>query len=139
MWYGCTTWTLTEHMEKRLDDNQIRMLRAVLNKFTIQQLYGHLPTIQVRWTRHAGDCWRSKDELLKDVLLWTLSHGQVKVGRPARTYLQLFCAWRICREWWTIEMGGKRGSGKSVLAVWHDDDKILRKEREREREKNRAL
>ena len=30
--YGCTTWTLTKHMEKKLDGNFTRMLRAILNK-----------------------------------------------------------------------------------------------------------
>ena len=25
-------------------------------------------------------------------------------------------------ERWTIEVGGEWGSGRSVLAVWHDDD-----------------
>ena len=30
--YGCTTWTLTTRMEKRLDDNYKRMLRAILIK-----------------------------------------------------------------------------------------------------------
>ena len=95
--YGCTTWTLTKRMEKKLDGNYTRMLRAILNKSwrqhpTKQQLYGHLPhitkTIQVRRTRHAGHCWRSKDELRSDVLLWTPSHGRAKAGRPARTYIQ---------------------------------------------------
>ena len=28
-------------------------------------------TIQVRRTRHARHCWRSRDELIRDVLLWT--------------------------------------------------------------------
>ena len=78
--YGCTTWTLTKRLEKKLDGNYTRMLRAVLNKSwrqhpTRHQLYGHLPsitkTIQVRRTRLAGHCWRSKDELISDVLLWT--------------------------------------------------------------------
>ena len=59
------------------------------------QLYGHLPpitkTIQVRRTRHAGHCWRSKDELISDVLLWTPTHGCASVGRPARTYIQQLC------------------------------------------------
>ena len=73
------------------------MLRAILNKSwrqhpTRHQLYGHLPpitkTIQVRRTRHAGHCWRSKDELISDVLLWTPTYGQAKAGRPARTYIQ---------------------------------------------------
>ena len=66
--YGCTTWTLTKRLEKKLDGNYTRMLRAILNKSwrqhpTRHQLYGHLPpitkTIQVRQARH---CWRSKDK-----------------------------------------------------------------------------
>ena len=78
--YGSTTWTLTRRMEKKLDSNNTRMLQAISNKSwrqhpTKHQLYGHLPsikkTIKVRWTRHAGHCWRSRDELISDVLLWT--------------------------------------------------------------------
>ena len=30
--YGCTTWTLTKQLEKKLDGNCTRMLRAILNK-----------------------------------------------------------------------------------------------------------
>ena len=98
--YGCTTWMLTKQMEKKLDGNYTRMLRAVLNKSwrqhpTKQQLYGHQPsitkTIQVRRTRHAGHCWRSRDELICDVLLWIPPHGRSKAGRPARTYIQQLC------------------------------------------------
>ena len=48
-------------------------------------------TIQVRRTRHAGYCWRSRDELIRDVLLWTPTHGRAKAGRPARTYIQQLC------------------------------------------------
>ena len=48
-------------------------------------------TIQVRRTRHAGHCWRSKDELISDVLLWTPTYGCAKAGRPARTYIQQLC------------------------------------------------
>ena len=94
-WY--TTWTLTKQLEKKLDGNYTRMLRAILNKSwrqhpTKHQLYGHLPpitkTIQVRQTRHAGHCWKSRDELKSDVLLWTLTYGRAKAGWPARTYIQ---------------------------------------------------
>ena len=83
-----------------LDGNYTRMLRAILNKSwqqhpTRHQLYGHLPpitkTIQVRRTRHAGHCWRSRDELIRDVLLWIPTHGRAKAGRPARTYIQQLC------------------------------------------------
>ena len=48
-------------------------------------------TIQVRRTTHAGHCWRSRDELISDVLLWTPTHGRAKAGRPARTYIQQLC------------------------------------------------
>ena len=109
---GCTTWTLTKRLKKKLDGNYTRMLRAILNKSwwqypTRHRLYGHLTpitkTMQVRRTRHAGHFWRSKDELISDVLLWTSAHGQAKAGRPARTYIQQLCedTWRPARsdEW----------------------------------------
>ena len=48
-------------------------------------------SIQVRRTRHAGHCWRSRDELIRDVLLWIPTHGRAKAGRPARTYIQQLC------------------------------------------------
>ena len=98
--YGCTAWTLTKRMEKKLDGNYTRMLRAILNKSwrqhpTKQQLYGHqlpiIKTIKISRTRHAGHCWRSRDELISDVLLWTSSHGRAKAGRPARIYIQKLC------------------------------------------------
>ena len=90
--YGCTTWTLTKRLEKKLDGNYTRMLGAILNKSwrqhpTRHQLFGHQPpitkTIQVRRTRHAGHCLRSRDELISDVLLLTPTHGRAKAGRPA--------------------------------------------------------
>ena len=98
--YGCTTWTLTKRLKKKLDGNYTRMLRAILYKCwrqhpTRHQLYVHLPpitkTIQVRRTRHAGHCWRSKNELISDVLLWTPAYGQAKAGWPAKTYIQQLC------------------------------------------------
>ena len=104
--YGRTAWMLAKRMEKKLDSNFTRMLRAILNKSwrqhpTKQQLYSHLPsitkTIQVRRTRLAGHCWRSRDELIIDILMRTLSHGRAKVGWPARIYIQQLCADTGCR------------------------------------------
>ena len=98
--YGCTPWTLITRLEKKIDGNYTKMLRAILNQSrrqhpTRHQLYGHLPpitkTIQVRRTRHTGHCWRSKDELISDVLLWTPAHDQTKAGQPARTYIHQLC------------------------------------------------
>ena len=106
---------LTKRMEKGLDGNFTRMLRAVLNKSwkqhpTKQQLYGHLPlitkTIQVRRTRHAGHRWRSKDELI-------------------RIYLQKFCVDTGCsvKDLLGVMDGrDERGSGRTLLAASNDDD-----------------
>ena len=78
-----------------------KMLWVVLNKswkqhHTKQQLYDYLPpinkTIKIRWTRHVGHCWRSRDKLISDVLLWTPSHRRAKAGWPAQTYIQHLCA-----------------------------------------------
>ena len=131
--YGCTTWTLTKQMERRLDSNDTRMLREILNKSwrrhpTKQQLYGHLlpitKTIKIRRTRHAGHCWRSRDELISDVLLWTPSHGRAKAGRPARTYIEQLCVDPGCspedlpeamnnRDGWRERVRDIRADGKT--------------------------
>ena len=129
--YGCTTWTLTKRLQKKLDCNYTRMLRAILNKScrphpTRHQLYGHqlsiTKTIQARRTRHAGHCWRSRDELISDVLLWTPTYGQAKAGRPTWTYIQQLGEDTVCspenlpeamndrEKWWdrvrNIRVGG---------------------------------
>ena len=136
--YGCTTWTLTKWLEKKQDRNYTRMLRAILNKSWRQhpsryQLYGHLPpimkTIQARQTRHAGHCWRSKDELMSDVLVWTPAYDQAKAGRPAQTYIQQLCEDMKCspedlpeamtdREKWRERVRDIRASGTAWWWWW---------------------
>ena len=100
--YGYTTLMLTKRMKKKLDGNYTRMLRAILNKSwrqhpTKQQLPPITKTIKIRRTRPAGHCWRSRDEHISDVLLWTPSHGRAKAGRPAWTFIQQLCADTRCR------------------------------------------
>ena len=128
--YGCTTWTLTKRLEKKLDGNYTRMLRAILKCWrqhpTSHQLYAPLPPItkiiQVRRTRQAGHCWRSREELICDVFLWTPTYGRAKAGRPARTYIQQQCEDTGCdpedlpdtmndREKWRERVRGIHASG----------------------------
>ena len=129
--YECTTWTLTKRLEKKLDGNYTRMLQAILNKSwrrhpTMHQFYGHLPpitkTIQFRRTRHAGYYWRSRDELISDVLLWTPTYSRAKAGRRARTCIQQLCEDTRCspedrpeamndREKWRERVRDIRASG----------------------------
>ena len=137
--YGCTTWTLTKRLEKKLDANYSRMLRAILNKSwrqhpTRHQLYGQLPsitkTIKVRRTGHAGHCWRSREEIITDVRLWNPTYGRAKAGRQARTYIQQLCENTGCshedlpeamndrEKWWErVRI--------SVQAARHDDDEDI--------------
>ena len=128
---GCTTWTLTKRLLKKLDGNYTRMLQAIVNKSwrqhpTKQQLCGHQPpitkTIKIRQTRHTGHCRRSRDELISDVPLWTPSHERAKAGRTySSSVLIRGVALRICRKQWTIGKRGEKGSGISVLIARHDD------------------
>ena len=136
--YGCTTWTLTKRLEKKLDGNYTRMLRAILNKSwwqhpTKHQLYCQLlpitKIIQVIRTRHAGHCWRSRDKLISDVLLWTPTYGRAKVERPARTYIQQLCEDTGCspeylpeamndREKWRERVRDNRAGGTTWWWWW---------------------
>ena len=84
----------------RWERNYARMLCAVLNIFwkqhsRKQQLYGHLlsisQTTQLRQARHDGDCWRCKDVLINDVLLWTHTHGHTSVGQSSKTFIYQLC------------------------------------------------
>ena len=102
------------------------------------QLYGHLPpitkTIQVRRTRHAGHCWRTRDDLINNVLLWTPTYGRAKVGRPARIYIQQLCEDTGCspedlpegmndREKWRERVRDIRASGTTWWRWWYASNK----------------
>ena len=109
-------------MEKKLDGNYTSILQAILNKSWRQRpkkqlLYGHQPpimkTIKIRLTRHAGHCWRSKDELICDVFLWTSSHGRAKAALHT-------AALKTCRKQWTIGRGWEREG--DIRAATDDDD-----------------
>ena len=128
--YGCTTWTLTEHIEKNLDGNCTRMLQAILNKSWKQH-----PTAAVRPpTTHLKDhpdqmnktCgtqlevkgWTHKPSSPMDPLTWmckwrttslnlytaALYELRMEPGRSAGS-----------NEWWSERR-------KSVLPAQHDDD-----------------
>ena len=78
-------------------------------------------------TRRKVYDWGSKDELITDVHLWTLTHERASVGRPTRTYIHQLCTDTGCsredqpgRE--TMGMDGKRESGNSVLLARLEDD-----------------
>ena len=74
-----------------------------------------------RRTRHAGHCWRSRDEHISDILLWTHSHGRAKAGRPARTYIQQVSADTGCSlEDLPEAMDGREGLRERVREIRAD-------------------
>ena len=91
--YGSVSWTLTTHLEKKIDGAYTRMLRTALNRSwkdhpTNVELYGHIPPIskllQQQRMRFAGHCWRSKEEQAGDGLLWKPPQGHQPRGRPKK-------------------------------------------------------
>ena len=79
-----------------------------------------------RLTRHAGHCSRSRNELISDVLLWTLLTWLSKSRATSSNLLNSSSVrirdvgQRICQKRWTIGRSGERVSGRSMLVAWHD-------------------
>ena len=118
--------TVGEEARRQLHKNVATNIKSWRQHSTKHQLYGYLhpitKTIQVRRTRHAGHCWRSRDELISDVFLWTPTYGRAQAGRPARTYIQQLCEDTGCspedlleamndREKWRERLGDIRAGG----------------------------
>ena len=73
------------------------------------------------WTRHVGHCWRSRDELISDILQWTPSHGRAKAGQPAWTYIQQLCDDTGCSpEDLPEAMNDREGWGERVRYIRAD-------------------
>ena len=94
--YGAECWKMTGKMSNRLDGSYTRMLRAVLGVSwkeykTNKELYGNLPqitdTLMIRRLRFIGHCWRKKDEVISELLLWEPKQSTRKRGRPVLTYV----------------------------------------------------
>ena len=94
--YGFTTWTATKCLEKKIDRNYTRSLCAVLNTESSTSQNGQLlpisQTIQIRWTKLVGYCWRSRDKLISEVLPRIYTHVHTGVERPTKTSA-------LCEHW----------------------------------------
>ena len=94
-----TDWAYREKARWQLHKNDT-MNKSWKQHLTKQQLYSHLPptekNIQIRWMRHVGHCWRNKNELISNILLWVPSHGCASVGWPTRIYRQQLSIYTQC-------------------------------------------
>ena len=122
--YGCTTRTLTSHMEKRLDGNYTTMLLAILNKSwrqhpTKQQLYGHLPPItktiqdEPNMRDTAGKVKSNSWAIYSCGLLHVDEQRQDDQLEPIYNKSVSIYDIAVKTSWepWTIETGGDRGQG----------------------------
>ena len=91
--YGSCTLALTKELEKKLDGCYAKMLRVVkmYQGSNTLEMIGKIPKItttnavqKVRFSRH---CWRSKDKLAHQLLLWEPTHGKRPRGRPRQTFI----------------------------------------------------
>ena len=65
-----------------------QILEATPYKSTaVQPFTSHL----TNHSRHAGHCWRSKDEFISNVFLWTPTHGHTSIGQPVKSYIHQLC------------------------------------------------
>ena len=80
----------------------------------------------MRRTRDVVHCWRSKDELMSNVLVGTPTHGHTSVGRPAKT--SVLCEHRMQPRPTSNDRWYERERERKI--IW---------EREREREREREL
>ena len=70
-------------------------------------------------------CYRSEDELITDVLLWTLAHKRASISQPSDTYISSVrtqgTTQKTYQKRWLIGIDGVRDSGNPLLSVYHDD------------------
>ena len=84
--YGCTTIILS-----RNSGSSTKKKTGAARNFPLISLI-----IQIKRTRHAGHCCKSKEELIRDGFLWTPTHGHTGVGSPAKTYINQLCGDSRC-------------------------------------------
>ena len=87
-----------------------------------------MKTIQFRRTRYTGHCWRSRDELINELLLCPHPHMDLQrqddeLGPTYNSSVPIpDVALKTCLNRWTTGKSGEKGSGRSVLMARHDDD-----------------
>ena len=86
--------------------------------------------------RHACHCWRNRDELIREVILWTTAHGHTSFCWPANAYIHQLCADSGCSlENLLWEPGRMDGMCMCMCAYMCVCVCVRERERERERER----
>ena len=97
--YGCTTWSPAKKKKQeekaRWQIQKSAVLRTLLKKtwtqhtqkqVAVRPLVSHLSNHDGKTKTCAGQCWKSKNKFISEVLLWTPTHGQANAGQPVKTH-----------------------------------------------------
>ena len=119
---GSRAWTLTQSLDKKLDGACTEMQRVVKDvtwqqHFTNEVLYARLPRISTtsreRRLKFGGHCWRSKNEVVRDLVVWELKHGKRSVEGQACTFINQLeeetgVPETACWQRWMTGLAGER-------------------------------
>ena len=137
--YGCTTWTLTKRLKKKLDGNYTRMLRAILNKSWRQHPKdtNYTATCLPSWKIYKLDEPDTQDSAgearTNPSIMYSYGHPpmakQKQHDQFEHTYSSYVRIWDVtlktCQKRWMIGRSGERGSGISVQAARHEDNDLF--------------
>ena len=102
--YGCVSTTvgmhhldsnkmLREKVKEGIQKNAMCCLEQILEATPLKTAV--VPPLSLHLINHSSKmnktCWRSKDELISDVLLLTFTYGCARVGQPAKTSIHQLC------------------------------------------------
>ena len=101
------------------------MLRVVKNvtwrqRIASEVLYAGLPVISTTVSlRFSGHCWRSKNEVVSDLVLWEPKHGKRSVGGQPRTFVDLLEAdTGVPRDCLSTAMDDRVGWRERAVGGW---------------------
>ena len=129
--YGCTPWTLTKRLKKKLDGNYTRMLRAIL-----KSLGGNTPqgTNYTDTSLSSRKLYKLNEPDTQDTAEEARMNSSVVYFYMAKQKQDdqlehTFCSYvkirgvalKTCQRRWMIGRSGERWSGISVLAARNDD------------------
>ena len=78
--YGAECWMMTGKMRNRLDGTYAFLESSGGSIKPTKNCTAAFLRLQIH-------CWRRKDEVISDLLLWGPKHGARRRGRPATTYV----------------------------------------------------
>ena len=127
---GCTTWTLTKRLEKKLDGNYIRMWASNIEQ--VRPATPHeAPTIRPPASHHenypsqTNQTCRRLLEKQGRVHKWCtpMQKQDDQLEHTYSSYVRIQgVVLKTCRRRWTIGRSGERGLEISVPVARHDDD-----------------